>query len=167
VRRRLVEQPQFGTTQEQPGQPESSPLTGRELLGGDVATRGEFDAIQDGRQFVSRSPERLGREGEVLGHREIVIEGALVAEPTDATAYLSAIDGREVQTEDPALPGAESHQSGEETQEARLPAPFAPTSTVREDGCSSRSTPLNNGKSLAIETAREAGPMILREWARD
>ena len=43
-----------------------------------------------------------------------------MAEPTDATAYLSAIDGREVQTEDPALPGAESHQSGEETQEARL-----------------------------------------------
>ena len=48
-----------------------------------------------------------------------------MAEPTDATSKLASIDGGEVQAEDRALPRAESDQSGEQAQEARL------TRTVR------------------------------------
>ena len=81
----------------------------------------EIDALQDRREFVERAVRAPSRRTSRFSvDREIVVEGALVAEPADATSKLTSIDRREVQSEDRTLPRAESDQSGEEAQEARL-----------------------------------------------
>ena len=98
--------------------------------------------------------ERLRGEGEVLTHREVVVEGTFVAEPAHAASERATIDRREVQSEHRPLPRAQPDESREQTQEARL------AGAVRAHQHGDR-----RGREFEVDAAQEREPTGHRDGA--
>ena len=82
----LIEQPEFRTANEQPGEAQTTALTGTQLLGGGLCAVTEAHAFQRRFNVAQGSFEGSRREDQILSHAQVGVEGTLVAEPTHPTS---------------------------------------------------------------------------------
>ncbi len=116
----LVEEEETRIARPRDRESEPTALAGRELAVQNISRAAEAHALEGGVSEAGVAGRGAGSEAQVLAHGQVVVTEGLVSDEREVTARAPSVAGQ-VATEDVRLTGVDRHQSGEETQESRLP----------------------------------------------
>jgi sortase A len=123
---RLVEEPELGVAGDQRGEGGAPPLPCAEAPGGEIAEPpAQAEAIEHGIECIHGPPGGAYGEADVVGHREVVIEGGRVPDEAEAPTDGPSVD-TQVVAEDDRGPVDEGDQPGDGAQERGLPGAVRP-----------------------------------------